>query len=37
MSRRLEVHDLFKYALDWGLAVIDGLTDEELDELSEED
>lgn len=37
MARRLEVHDLFKPALEWGLARIDELTDDELDELEEDD
>lgn len=36
MTRRLEVHDLFKDALEYGLAVIDGLDDETLETLEQE-
>ena len=32
MSRRVHAHDLFKEALDYGLAVIDGLDNESLDD-----
>jgi hypothetical protein len=31
------VHDLFKPALEWGLARIDELTNDELDELEEDE
>jgi hypothetical protein len=34
---RLEVHDLFADALAFGLARIDSLTDEELNQLEESD
>lgn len=37
MSRRLEVHDLFKPALEWGLARIEELTDDELEELGKDE
>jgi hypothetical protein len=36
MSRRLEVHDLFREALEYGLSVIDALDDDALDALEED-
>jgi len=36
MTRRLEVHDIFKDALQYGLAVIDGLDDDTLEGLEQE-